>query len=127
MEYITHAEKIEVEAAFPRPETRYRGRCTIKKPPRSSGAVFYKSLIVFSLQLEVGLGMGADRTDLRRRGTHVDVSAVGALPDHIPIPGEDQPALHIGQQPAVALLMLLLDLRHPLKQGGNVQIGRAHV
>ena len=76
MEYITHAEKIEVEAAFPRPETRYRGRCTIKKPPRSSGAVFYKSLIVFSLQLEVGLGMGADRTDLRRRGTHVDVSAV---------------------------------------------------
>lgn len=33
MEYITHAEKIEVEAAFPRPETRYTDDVQSKNRP----------------------------------------------------------------------------------------------
>ena len=48
------------------------------------------------------------------------VAAVAALPDHVAVPGEHQAALHIGQQLAVALLVLLLDLGHFLKQEGDV-------
>ena len=50
----------------------------------------------------------------------MDVAAVAALPDHLSIPGEHQSALHIGQQLAVALLVLLFDLGDLLKQEGDV-------
>ena len=40
----------------------------------------------------------------------MDMAAVGTLPDHIAVSGEHQAPLHVGQQLAVTLLMLLLDL-----------------
>ena len=46
----------------------------------------------------------------------MDMAAVGALPDGISILGENQPFLHIRQQLAVPLLMLLFDLANRLKQ-----------
>ena len=64
--------------------------------------------------------MGAHGADLGGLLAHVDVAAVAALPDHVPVPGEHQAALHIGQQLAVAVLVLLLDLGHFLKQEGDV-------
>ena len=66
--------------------------------------------IVFSLQLEIIPGMGADGAHLGGLLAHMDVATVGALPNHVAIAGEDNAALHIGQQLQVAFLVLLLDL-----------------
>ena len=76
--------------------------------------------IVFSLQLEIIPGMGADGAYLGGLLAHMDVATVGALPNHVAIAGEDNAALHVGQQLQVAFLVLLLDLGDLLKQESDM-------
>ena len=77
-------------------------------------------LVVLRLQLEEGLGMGTHGADLGGLLAHMDMAAVAALPNHVAVAGEHQSALYIGQQLAIALLVLLLNLRHLFKQVGDV-------
>ena len=51
--------------------------------------------------------MGTHGAGLRSLLAHMDMAAVAALSDHVPVPREHQAALHIGQQLAVLVLMLL--------------------
>ena len=64
--------------------------------------------------------MVADRAFLRRCLAHMDMAAVGALPDLVAVPGEHQTAFHIGQELTVALLVLFLNGAYSLEQGGNL-------
>lgn len=65
--------------------------------------------IVLSLDLEITLGMLADRAELRSLLAYDDVSAIRALPNGILISLEYNAALNIGQQFPVAFLVSLLD------------------
>ena len=64
--------------------------------------------------------MVADGTDVRGLGADHDVAAVGALPDAVALAGEDEAALDVGEEPAVALFVLLLDLTNHLKLERNL-------
>ena len=69
----------------------------------------FLSLIVFCVNFKVALGMVAGRADLRRLLADHDMPAVAALP-HLDLAlGKDLRHLHIVQQGAVALLMVLFD------------------
>ena len=72
-------------------------------------------LVVLRLQLEVALRMVADRANVRGLRADDDVAAVAALPDAIALAGEDEAFLDVGQELAVALLVLLLDGAHHLE------------
>ena len=60
--------------------------------------------------------MVAHRADGRGLLTNLNVTAVAALPDFITIAGEHKAALNVGQQLAVALLVVLLHSGHTVKQ-----------
>ena len=64
--------------------------------------------------------MSADGAHLGGLLAHHDVATVGALPDHIAVAGEDQTTLDVGDQLAIALLVLLLDLGDLLKQESDL-------
>lgn len=66
--------------------------------------------IIFRFELEISLRMLAHRADFRRALAYHDVAAVGALPDHIAVAGEDEAAFHIGEQLAVTLFVFFFDL-----------------
>ena len=59
--------------------------------------------------------MGAHRTYLGGFFPYDDMATVAALPDLILVTGKDQAALYIGEQFAVAFLMLFLNGRYGLK------------
>ncbi len=67
------------------------------------------SLIVFRVNFKVALGMVAGRADLRGFLTDHDMPAVAALPYLDLTLGKDLCHLHIVQQGAVALLMVLFN------------------
>ena len=64
--------------------------------------------------------MGAHGTHFRGLLADDDVAAVGALPNHVAVPGEDQALLQVLHQLEVALLVLLLNFGHALEQIGDV-------
>ena len=64
--------------------------------------------------------MGAHRTYLGGFFPYDDMATVAALPDLILVTGKDQAALYIGEQFAVAFLMLFLNGRYGLKQSCNL-------
>ena len=76
--------------------------------------------IVGRLDLEKCLGMLAHGANLRRFLPDYDMAAVGTLPNGLPIAGEYQAVFHVGEQLAVTLLMLLLNLTHLVKEIGDV-------
>ena len=65
--------------------------------------------------------MGAGRANLRRFGTHHDMSAVPALPDLDLALFEDLLGLHVFQKSPVALLVVLLDLTNGTEFGGQLR------
>ena len=75
--------------------------------------------IVFRLDLEICLRVRADGANLGRLLTDDNMAAVAALPDLICVAREHQSALDVGQQLAVARLVLLFDLAHAVKQRGD--------
>ena len=65
--------------------------------------------------------MGADGADLGRLRADHDVPAVAALPDLDLALGEDRLRLHVFQQRAVALLVVLLDGGHTAELRGQLR------
>ena len=70
------------------------------------GAFLY-SLIILSVNFEEALGMGAGGAQLGCLGANGDMTAVAALPNGHACLLEDLHSLHILQQLAVALFMVL--------------------
>ena len=60
--------------------------------------VFLYPLIVFGFDLEVCLGMTANRAEVRCFFANLNVTAVGTLPDTIAIFGEYQITLHVSKK-----------------------------
>ena len=76
-------------------------------------------LVVLRLNLEVCLGMRADRADFGGSLAHDDMSAVRALPNLLVVTGENESALDVLKQFFVPLLVLLLNLRDALEEERN--------
>lgn len=70
--------------------------------------------------MEVALRMCAYRTDLRRFFSDDDMSAVGALPDHVAFLGKNKSAVDVGDQLTITLLMLLFDFSNGFKEISDV-------
>ena len=95
---------------FPENKNSPRGFC------RAGRDVPAGQSIIFRFELEISLRMLAHRADFRRALAYHDVAAVGALPDHIAVAGEDEAAFHIGEQLAVTLFVFFFDLADRLEQ-----------
>lgn len=80
-------------------------------PKPESRLIWYVS-VVFRVDLEIALRMIARRAHIRSLGAHDDVTAVAAFPDFYLALFEDLHGFHIGQQLAVAFLVMLFN-------GGN--------
>ena len=78
-------------------------------------------LIILGVQFEIGLGMSADGANLRRLGSHHDMTAVAALPYLHFAAGKDLLGLHVAQQRPVALLMMLLNGSHAPEFGSQLR------
>ena len=72
------------------------------------------------MDLEVSLRMGAGGADLGGGGANHDVTAVAALPNLDLALGEDLGHLHVLQQGAIALLMVLLHSGDETETGGQL-------
>ena len=79
-----------------------------------------RNLIILGLHLEVALRMVADRADVGSLAADDDVAAVGALPDHAAVLGEDLAVLDVPEQLAVALLVMLLDFGDHFELAGDL-------
>ena len=90
-------------------------RCRKKKFSLSAEKLWTRSifLIVFSLDLEISLGMCANGAYFRSLLANNNVAAVRALPDHVAITREDQTALNVSEQLAVTLLRAPSRSRQP--------------
>ena len=77
--------------------------------------------VIFHADLEISLGMGADRAGLRCGGVHHDMAAVPALPNLDLALLEDLLGLHVPEQGAAALLVMLLDLGRHAEFGGQLR------
>ena len=80
------------------------------------------TLVVFSVDFKVGLGVGAGGAQLGCLGADDQVTAVTALPDLDLALGEDLLGLDIVQQCAVALLVVLLDGGNQTELGGQLGV-----
>jgi hypothetical protein len=85
-----------------------------------AGPLVRKGLIVFCFDLKIALGMFTNRAELRALLPNHDMTAIRALPDLVPFPGEDHAPLNIGEEFAIALFMLLLNGADQRKEGGDV-------
>ena len=64
--------------------------------------------------------MVANRAYFGRFFADDDVTAVGALPNHVVVAGENKATLNVGQQFFVALLMVFFNLTDHCKQRGDM-------
>ena len=76
-------------------------------------------LVVFCVDFEIGLRMGAGGAQLGGLDTHDDVTAVAAFPNSDLALGKDLSGLHVLKQCAVALLVVLLDGGDHAELGGQ--------
>ena len=63
--------------------------------------------------------MIADRADFRGFLADDDVTAVGALPDHVAFAGEDEAFLDVGKELAIAFFVFFFDLADHFEQGSD--------
>ena len=78
--------------------------------------------MVFRVDLEAALGVGADGTDPGGLQAHGDAAAAAAFRDPDLAPGEKALHFDVFQQGAAALLMMLFDRRHHMefrRRGGE--------
>ena len=64
--------------------------------------------------------MGTDRANLGGLLAHMDMAAIAALPDVNAVLLEHHTVVQVFQKGTVTLLVLLLDLAYPLKEGGQL-------
>ena len=79
----------------------------------------YDFLVVLGVDFEVGLGVGAGGAQLGGLDTHDDVTAVAAFPNGDFALGKDFSGLHVLQQGAVTLLVVLLNGGDHAELGGQ--------
>ena len=77
-------------------------------------------LVVLSLNLEVALWVVADWANLWSLLAYYDMTAVRALPDAVAVAREDELVLHVLQELAITLLVVLLNLSHHFKLDCNL-------
>ncbi len=68
-----------------------------------------KTSIVFRAYFKIALRMSANGADFRRLSAHYDMAAVAAFPNLDLALGKDGGRLHVFEQSAVSLLMMLFD------------------
>ena len=64
--------------------------------------------------------MAADGADFGRLLADADVAAVGALPNHVSVAGENKTSVYVGKQLFITLLVGLFDFAHLFEKLGNV-------